>query len=209
MRSNVSDAAIIHSLFAISLPTQFCLKKKQMSIITITTMPRCSSGWIRSECWPITVDCKCPSNAGSISIHHHHLLLYYSDGKLILILPSHKKWTAKTCIYIRNIKQCIFNYPFNGPFSGTTQVGRYQKGKTNLDLLKQETVSGSGISWAICKSAPRSRQIITPAPHYSVFFTGRMPFLPPNQQRQSTEGNSNYMQLVELHQNSTLSTWIS
>jgi len=26
-----------------------------------------------------------------------------------------------------------------------------------------------------------------PAPHHSVF-TGRMPFLPPNQQRQSTEG---------------------
>jgi len=23
---------------------------------------------------------------------------------------------------------------FNGPFSGTTQVDRYQKGKTNLDL---------------------------------------------------------------------------
>jgi len=30
----------------------------------------------------------------------------------------------------------------------------------------------------------------TPAPHHSVF-TGRMPFLPPNQQRQSTEGNDN------------------
>ena len=26
--------------------------------------------------------------------------------------------------------------------------------KTNLDLLEQETVSGSGISWAIGKSAP-------------------------------------------------------
>jgi len=24
-------------------------------------------------------------------------------------------------------------HPFNGPFSGTTQVSRYQKGKTNLD----------------------------------------------------------------------------
>jgi len=36
-------------------------------------------------------------------------------------------------------------------------------------LLKQETVSGSGISWAICKSAPRSRQIAMPAPHHSVF----------------------------------------
>ena len=55
-------------------------------------------------------------------------------------------------------------------------------------LLEQETVSGSGISWAICKSAPCSRQITTPAPHYSSFFTGRMPFLTPNQQCQSTEG---------------------
>ena len=55
-------------------------------------------------------------------------------------------------------------------------------------LREQETVSGSGISWTICKSAPRSRQITTPAPHYSVF-TGRMLFLPPNQQCQSSEGN--------------------
>ena len=36
-------------------------------------------------------------------------------------------------------------------------------------LLKQETVSGSGIIWAICKSAPRCRQITMPAPHHSVF----------------------------------------
>ena len=56
-------------------------------------------------------------------------------------------------------------------------------------LLKQERVSGSGISWAICKSASRSRQITTPAPT-TQFFTGRMPFLPPNQQHQSTEGFS-------------------
>ena len=51
---------------------------------------------------------------------------------------------------------------------------------------KQETVSGSGIIWAICKSAPRSRQTMTPAPHRSVF-TGWITFLPPNQ---STEGIS-------------------
>jgi len=44
-------------------------------------------------------------------------------------------------------------------------------------------VSGSDI----CKSAPRLSQITMPGPHYSVF-AGRMPFLPPNQQRQSTEG---------------------
>jgi len=35
-------------------------------------------------------------------------------------------------------------------------------------FLKQETMSG--ISWAICKSAPCSRETTTPAPHYSVFY---------------------------------------
>ena len=47
-------------------------------------------------------------------------------------------------------------------------------------------MSGSGISWAICKSAPCSRQMTTRT--QTQFFTGRMPFLPPKQQRQSTEG---------------------
>ena len=37
-------------------------------------------------------------------------------------------------------------------------------------LMKQETVSGSGISWAMCKSAPCSRQITMPAPHRSIFY---------------------------------------
>jgi len=43
-------------------------------------------------------------------------------------------------------------------------------GKTNLDLLEEEIVSGSDISWAICKSAPRLRQIFMSAPHHSVFY---------------------------------------
>ena len=42
-------------------------------------------------------------------------------------------------------------------------------------LLKQETMSGSGISWAIWKFAPRSRQITTPAPHHSVFRPDALP----------------------------------
>ena len=88
----------------------------------------------------------------------------------------------------------IHTHTFNGPFSGTTLCpglpswASTRKVKPIGILLKQETVSGSGVSWAICKSAPHSRQITTPAPHQSVFFTGRIPFLPPNQQRQSTEG---------------------
>jgi len=43
-------------------------------------------------------------------------------------------------------------------------------------LLKQETVRGSGISWAICKYAPRSRQMITmPAPHHSALLQAGCP----------------------------------
>ena len=42
-------------------------------------------------------------------------------------------------------------------------------------LLKQEAVSGNGISWPICKSAPRSSQITTPAPHHSVFLQAGCP----------------------------------
>jgi len=42
--------------------------------------------------------------------------------------------------------------------SRTTQVSWYWKDKTNLGLLEQEIVSGSGICWAICKSAPHPRQ---------------------------------------------------
>ena len=79
----------------------------------------------------------------------------------------------------------LHTHPFNGPLSGTTQVSQYQEGKSNLDFTEARD---SGIRWALCKPAPRSRQITMPAPHCSVF-TGRMPFLPPNQQRQSTDRN--------------------
>jgi len=44
-------------------------------------------------------------------------------------------------------------HPFNGPLSRTTQVSWYQKGKKAIwNLLKQETVSGSGISWALLQT---------------------------------------------------------
>jgi len=68
----------------------------------------------------------------------------------------------------------------------TPLVSRYEKGKPICILLKQETVSGSGISWAICKSAPCSKLITTPAPHHSVFYRAdALPAVQP--MRQSTE----------------------
>ena len=55
-------------------------------------------------------------------------------------------------------------------FPGLTGWAGTRKAKPIWILLKQETVSGSGISWNICKSAPRSRQITMPAPHHSAFY---------------------------------------
>ena len=60
-------------------------------------------------------------------------------------------------------------------------------------LLKQETASGSGIRWAIYKSAPRSRQITTPAHHRSVFY--RPDALPAAQPTVSKHWRQNYSSL--------------
>jgi len=81
-------------------------------------------------------------------------------------------------------------HPFNGPLSRTTRVSQYQKGKPIWILLKQETVSGSGISWTICKSAPCSWHNHASTIPLS-FFTGRMPFLSPSEQHQISNNSKN------------------
>ena len=55
-------------------------------------------------------------------------------------------------------------------FPGLPRWASTRKVKPIWILLKRETVSGSGNGWAIRKSAPRSRQITTPATHHSVFY---------------------------------------
>ena len=64
-------------------------------------------------------------------------------------------------------------------FPGLPRWAGTRKVKPIWILLKQETVSGTGISWAVCKSAPRSRQITMSAPHHSVFY--RLVALPATQ----------------------------
>jgi len=70
----------------------------------------------------------------------------------------------------------------------TTQVSRCQKGKTNLDFTEARD---SEWQWhqlgrmQVSTSLQTDNHANTPP---LSFFTGRMPFLPPNQQRQSTKG---------------------
>jgi len=56
----------------------------------------------------------------------------------------------------------------------------YQKGKTNLDFTEARDTE-----WQWHQLG--HMQVCT-----TLFFTGRMPFLTPNQQHQSTEGNHNW-----------------
>jgi len=66
-------------------------------------------------------------------------------------------------------------------------VSQYQKGKTNLDFTEARD---SEWQWhqlghmQVCTSLHTDNHASTPP---LSFFTGRMPFLPPNQQCQSTE----------------------
>jgi len=91
--------------------------------------------------------------------------------------------------YHHHFKSHTHTHPFNGPLSGTTRVSRYQKGKTSLDFTEARD---SDWQWhqlghmQVCISLQTDSHASTPP---LSFFTGRMPFLPPNQQRQSTEGN--------------------
>ena len=78
--------------------------------------------------------------------------------------------------------------PVTSLYPGLPRWAGTRKVKSIWILLKQETVSGSDISWAICKSAPRSRQIAMPAPHHSVFY--RPDALPATQPTMSKQGGN-------------------
>jgi len=93
--------------------------------------------------------------------------------------------TKTTCHNSERIIIHLQQHTFNGPFSGTTQVSRYQKGKTNLDFTEARD---SGWQWhqlgymQVCTLLQTDNHASTPP---LKFFTGRMPFLLPNQQRQN------------------------
>jgi len=66
-------------------------------------------------------------------------------------------------------------------------VSRYQKGKTDLDFTEARDSKWQCQQldhMQVCTLLQADNHTSTPP----LFFTGRMPFLPPNQQRQNTEG---------------------
>ena len=100
-------------------------------------------------------------------------------GQMLFLTPTHTHTHTHT---------------FNGPFFGTTRVSRYQvsqyqKGKTNLDFTEARDSEWPWHqlgSMQVCTTLQTDNHAST---HHSVF-SGRILFLPPNQQCQSTEGIS-------------------
>ena len=90
-------------------------------------------------------------------------------------------------VYHNDAKAHTHTRAFNGPLSGTTRVSQYQKGKTNLDFTEARD---SEWQWhqlghmQVCTSLQTDNHASTPP---LSFYRGRMQFLPPNQQCQSTE----------------------
>ena len=107
-----------------------------------------------------------------ISMSNHTQSSNTKLAGLALICTSNSSTPSTVCTQLPVLYcQCTHTYTHLTDFcpelprwAGTRKV------KPVWILLKQETVSGNGISWAICKSALRSRQITVPAPHHSVFY---------------------------------------
>ena len=77
---------------------------------------------------------------------------------------THTHACMNTCAHAHTYTRLTALFPRLPGWASTRKV------KPIWISLKLEIVSGSGISWAMCRSAPCSRQITTPAPHHSVFY---------------------------------------
>ena len=111
------------------------------------------------------------------------------------VLNKSKLWSWRVTVWQCRTRSSRFHcpthtHPFNGPFSGTTQVSQYQKSKTDLDFTEARDSEWQWHQFGhmqVCTLLQTDNHASTPP---LCFFTGRMPFVSPNQQRQSTEGNS-------------------
>ena len=106
-----------------------------------------------------------------------------STKKKLCNRPRDAVCESKSCQLLHNCVQQLLLHTFNGPLSGTTQVSWYQSG---FYWSKRQWMAVASAEPYASLHLALDRQ---PRQHPTTqFFTGRMPFLPPNQQRQSTEG---------------------
>jgi len=101
-----------------------------------------------------------------VRLHRHRRRAVRGEGVLLgrlirlrsnQVLPPQLRSVARTSYrpigrYRRSRHRNTHTHPFNGPFSRTTRVGRYQKGKTNLDFTEARDGEWQLHQLGICKS---------------------------------------------------------
>ena len=116
----------------------------------------------------------------------------------IIMLEKQRRWEN----WFRSM-YLYLQHTFNGPFSGTTRVIRYQKGKTNLDFTEARDSEWQWHrlgSMQVFTSLQTDNHTSTPPLKFlqaTVLKLWDVPFLPPNQQHQSTEGYFNANKMIE------------
>jgi len=146
------------------------------------------SGWWRSHTAGIYSDCSTREITIVYSIYDFMAHTHACMQRGLLLQPS---WVVTRCGLCVSVcwahKWHTHTHSFNGSFSGTTQAIRYQEGKNQSGFYWSKrqwmTVASAGL-YASLHLAPDRKQKTPPLK----CFTGRMPFLSPNQQHQSTEG---------------------
>jgi len=80
----------------------------------------------------------CSTSPGTLFSHECVVLHFLVTVALVIVCTSDCRWSS----------HYTHTHPFNGPLSRTTRVGRYQKGKTNLEqsliyvkLMQQDAVN--------------------------------------------------------------------
>ena len=155
------------------------LTKVSLAMMLSVWLVMMTSPWCSTQRWPPSKLC-----THDVALFH----VYNSRTGL----PYH---TVSTPQVHHSIVQ--YTHQYNGPFPGLPRWAGTRKVKPIWILLKQETVSGSGINWAICKSAPCSRQTTT---------TGWM--LPAAQPTASKHCNTRSTSVITMHSNTAGTEWL-
>ena len=143
----------------------------------------------RMQAWAVPgMTCKMPlpMDDPSLPIIIASLLPQSPHPELHLSQFSHFCRTSAVCPSHRPLNNCMHTHTFDGPFSGTIQVSRYQKGKTNLDFTEARD---SEWQWhqlghmQVCTSLQTDNHASGQHPT-TQFFAGQLPFLSPNLQCQ-------------------------
>ena len=121
---------------------------------------QCKGRPTRYELGPATWDLTCDLGGGTWELR---------------LDPSRLTWdlTLATCKHLWHTH--THTHTFNGPFSGTTQVSRYQKGKTSLDFSEARDSEWQWHQLGHMQVCTCCRQTTTPAPHHSCFLQAGCP----------------------------------